>query len=122
MNKYRIHEPEEVTRLNIATVSEVVRAVIIEQCLQTIIGLWWLDGRSDIEDPSLADHTQAMTQVASSLRKVMGFAFSEQASAFVLSSFGPQVVWWTYWYMMPAIQMFVALSVLHSHHVACWLD
>jgi sphinganine C4-monooxygenase len=110
LNKYRIHESEEVTRLNIATVSEVVRAVIIEQC------------RSDIEDPSLADHTQAMTQLASSLRKAMGFAFSEQASAFVLSSFGPQVVWWTYWYMIPAIQMFVALSVLHSHRVTCLLN
>ena len=42
-------------RLNTHTVSEVVRAVIIEQFLQTVVGLWWLNGRSDVEDPSLAD-------------------------------------------------------------------
>lgn len=36
-------------RLNIPTVSEVVRAAIIEQFLQTVIELWWLNGRSDVE-------------------------------------------------------------------------
>jgi len=35
-------------RLNTPTVSEVARAAIIEQFLQTVIGLW-LNGRSDVE-------------------------------------------------------------------------
>ncbi|EEB86937.1 hypothetical protein MPER_15935, partial [Moniliophthora perniciosa FA553] len=45
LDKYRIHESEEVTRKNRVTRWEVVKAVVFQQVLQTLLGWFWIDER-----------------------------------------------------------------------------
>ncbi|ESK96399.1 sphingosine hydroxylase [Moniliophthora roreri MCA 2997] len=45
LDKYRIHESEEVTRKNRVTRWEVVKAVVFQHVLQTLLGWFWIDER-----------------------------------------------------------------------------
>lgn len=109
LNKYRVHEPEEITKLNRATVSEVVRAVFTEQILQTIAGLWWLGGRSDSEDATLVNHTRVMSSWAPFVFKLLQAVLGSRLATPAIHGFGVQLIWWWYWYIVPIFQMLAAL-------------
>ncbi len=111
LERYRLHESKEVTRLNRATVGEVVRAVVTEQVLQTAIGLWWLSGRSDVEDATKINHALRTSALLQNIQHIMHLLLGSGAGDKAFAHYGPQVAWWLYWYLVPGVQMFTALCV-----------
>lgn len=46
VEKYRMHESDEMKARNKVTPTEVLRAVFLQQVFQTALGYWWLDGEN----------------------------------------------------------------------------
>ena len=109
LEDYRIHEPDEVKRLNRATVGQVVRTVFTEQVLQTIIGSWWLSGRTATEDALTLNHVKAMEGLVPIVRNALALVLGPRNAEDALTMYGRSLIWWTYWWVVPALQMFVAL-------------
>ncbi|KAF8273125.1 sphingosine hydroxylase [Lactarius quietus] len=112
LDRYRIHSPSEVSTRNRATPSEVFRAVIVQQVFQTTLGYFWL---ADVPEPS--DHPAAMRAVARALSSPFGVLFLSEQAYFPLGFFddaSPRITYLLYWYIIPFIQIVVAMVVLDT--------
>ncbi|KAM0746718.1 hypothetical protein T439DRAFT_329422 [Meredithblackwellia eburnea MCA 4105] len=118
IEKYRIHplEIDNPDKKNRVTVPEVLKAVFVQQGIQTLLGLWWID-----EDHGAASsgtgvgHEQQVLvwarRVASLLRGVgvvgEGRAWLAKNETMVVT-----IAWYTYWYLIPVLQLFLAAFIL----------
>ena len=93
LDKYRIHPPEEITSRNRVTRAQVVRAVLIQQLGQVVVGLIALHTEAD---EGIPDHESA-------LRKLRERGLPNLASAEVV-----------YWILMPILRQVVAVFVLDA--------
>jgi sphinganine C4-monooxygenase len=96
LNRYRIHDSAEVASRNRASRLEVLLAVFVQQLIQTVLGLLWV---SEVTEHT--DHATAMRSIAHYLVSSLGL-FDEAA---------PQLAYLLYWWLIPAVQMFVAMCV-----------
>jgi sphinganine C4-monooxygenase len=98
LEKYRIHDSEEVKSRNLASRTEVICYVLAQQVLQVILGWFWLS--SDVrQDPAVG-----MVTVARVLKPVLEVVFGVQTTFALLST----VTYWTYWWFIPAVQFLYA--------------
>ena len=93
LDKYRIHPSEEITKRNRVTRAEVVRAVLIQQLGQVIVGLIALHTEAD---EGIPDHALA-------LQKLRDLGLPNLASAEVV-----------YWFLLPVLRQVVAVFVLDA--------
>lgn len=88
LDRYRMHEPEEITKRNKATIHQVIKAVLAQQVVQTLVGWLVLDSRE-------ADVPQDLERLA--------------------ASYGPSIgkagIYWLYWYIFPSIRLFFSTCV-----------
>jgi len=94
LDAYRIHPSEEVTRRNRVSRLQVVRAVLIQQLGQVLVGLVALHTEAD---EGIPDHALALRQ----LREKWGCP--NLASAEVV-----------YWFLLPVLRQVVAVFVLDA--------
>lgn len=106
LDKYRIHESEEVKSRNLATRWEVARAVLLQHATQTVLGLAWL-----IESPeiSVARCQSEMEALGRTLVWVVRHLLGEETGMKFLEQRGPGMTHWLYWWGIPAAQMLFAL-------------
>jgi sphinganine C4-monooxygenase len=90
LEKYRIHDSEEVQARNLATRSEVVWAVILQQVIQTALGLISL---SD-ESTHVVNHAQQLRRVASFLDSLAFTMFGERITPYILVHAANFLYWW----------------------------
>ena len=90
LEKYRIHDSKEVQALNLATRSEVVWAVILQQVIQTALGLISF---SD-ESTHVVNHAQKLRYVASSLDSLAFTTFGERIAPHTLVHATNFLYWW----------------------------
>lgn len=112
LDRYRIHDSAELSSRNRATPPEVFRAVIFQQVLQTTLGYLWLS-----EVPERLDHSMAMRAVARALSSfgVLFLPPSDGQAYPLLGLFKDASPWFAYllyWYIIPAVQIVVAMYVL----------
>lgn len=101
LEKYRIHESEEVKSKNRVSKTNVVMTVILQQIMQTLLGWWWLEDDAN----SKLDHTKSIQTIQSFLTQVVLRSLgSENAIRFVNSS-GPPLASWLYWWGIPCLQI-----------------
>jgi sphinganine C4-monooxygenase len=109
--KYRIHESEEVLARNRATVGEVIKAVVIQQVVQTALGMVWLESEEEILKREVwRDHTSDMKGLAGVLGSGLQVLLGEKtalAAARLLG--GEKITGWVYWWGVPLLQMGFAL-------------
>jgi sphinganine C4-monooxygenase len=111
LDKYRIHESEEVKSKNLATPWEVARAVLIQHATQTVLGLAWL-----IESPeiSVARCQSEMEGLGRTLVWIVRHLLGEETGMKFLELRGPGMTHWLYWWGIPAAQMLFALFIVDT--------
>jgi hypothetical protein len=107
LNKYRIHESEEVKSKNLVTKSQVVWAVIFQQVIQTGLGLAALSDDSS----HLVNHRLHLLRIASYVEHGLPWLSGNPKVLARITEF-------IYWWGIPALQflgaMYVSFNALHS--------
>jgi sphinganine C4-monooxygenase len=109
MEKYRIHESAEVTSRNLVTRWQVVKAVVFQQIIQTILGLLWVDSV-----PSAIDHGLQMKRIGNTIQSIVTSMVDEGVAKNVLKSFGPDCVYFIYWWGIPILQFLAAIFFIDT--------
>ena len=95
LNKYRIHPPEEIIKRNRVTRWDVVRAVLIQQLGQIVVGILFLAYEPDEIIP---DHDLAVRKL-----QLPPWNLPNLASAEVM-----------YWFLLPAMRQVIAVFLLDA--------
>jgi sphinganine C4-monooxygenase len=103
LEKYRIHESSEVKARNIATRSHVVCLVLLQQVLQTLLGLMWLS-----DGLKATNHTQHMQDYAMKLRPLLRWGIGGTQTEEIM----PDLVYFVYWWGIPGFQFLAAMYVV----------
>ncbi|SJX61560.1 related to SUR2-sphingosine hydroxylase [Sporisorium reilianum f. sp. reilianum] len=117
--RYRLHEPEEVTKRNRVSVSRVIVMVGVQQAIQTMLGLLLLDDDAVGFQQTFADHPAKILDIAAFLRsstaKLLGPSLEPTATKLL---FGGQdalsAAWWLYWWGIPTAQFWFAFFVMDA--------
>ena len=109
LEKYRIHDSEEVRARNLATRSEVVWAVILQQVIQTVLGLITLTDKST----HVVNHAQQLRRVASFLDSLSFTTFGERITPYILVHAANFLYWWG----VPIFQFLCAMY--EQSHLRC---
>jgi hypothetical protein len=108
----RIHESPETLSRNKCTVAEVVKAVVLQQVVQTILGLLWLESDEEIlHREVLKDHLGAMARLTPTVADGVLLLLGKRSGEQLLRSHGASLVRFVYWWGIPAAQLMFALYV-----------
>lgn len=99
--KHRIHESKEITSRNKVTISDVVKAVIIQQSIQTILGLSVLD--EEVHTTG-AVHAANLDRYSKWLAWTILSVFGSRSGQRIMLHYGPRLTLFTYWWFIPALQ------------------
>lgn len=111
----RIHESDAVKARNRATFWQVIRAVVLQQAVQTVFGLLILEGDESVLKTEInRDHVASMAYLAPRVADLVFLVLGKNTGLTVLDSYGPRIVNFVYWWGIPTFQMFFALSVSFS--------
>lgn len=108
LDRYRIHESDEVTSRNRVTPGQVFRAVILQQVVQTAIGFWWLDQAPTGDQ---VDHAANMLEYAPWLAWAAKLVLGEDAGAQLLASRGADGLYMLYWWAIPVAKFVLGMCV-----------
>ncbi|KAG2110323.1 fatty acid hydroxylase superfamily-domain-containing protein [Suillus discolor] len=111
LDKYRIHESEEVKSRNLATPWEVARAIIFQNVMQILVGFAWLTEPPAI---SVARCQSEMEGLGRTLVFVVPGLFGEETGMKILEQWGPGMTHWLYWWGIPAAQIFLAMFTVDT--------
>jgi sphinganine C4-monooxygenase len=104
IEKYRIHTLEEMKTKNKVSLYEVLRMVLVQQTLQTILGIMVLPS----EEPTAVNHLFMLQMYEENLYRYLAPIF-----ALGQSHITDEVVQWlayaAYWIVVPALHFFVAM-------------
>jgi len=113
IEKYRLHEPEEVTKRNKVTPTQVIRAVIFQQIFQTFLGVLYLE-----DDPigSIVnrDYLNEMKSCAFVISHLIRIILPPKHALWILARYGQQITQFTYWWTVPTLQFFWASFVMDT--------
>jgi sphinganine C4-monooxygenase len=93
---------------NLATRSEVVCAVLLQQAIQTILGLAWVTEDVHRGPGSWGGEMEAVGTV---LVRVVRSVLGKELGGKVLQANGPDIVYFLYWWGIPAAQFCLAMYV-----------
>lgn len=105
----RIHESEEVLARNKVTVAQVIRAVLWQQVVQTLLGLWWLEDDGPTGSDPYYESIHSMAKLAPTVAKGVFILLGPKTGEHVLRNYGEALVRWVYWWGIPSAQMWLAL-------------
>lgn len=106
LDKYRIHESDEVKSRNRATRSQVFWAVILQHTSQTVLGYYWLS------DPPKISPSKCVTEmgaVGRTLVRLVRWAIGPDVGSYFLDLRGADITYWLYWWGIPAAQLLFSL-------------
>ncbi|KAF5316511.1 hypothetical protein D9619_006163 [Psilocybe cf. subviscida] len=106
LDKYRIHPSEEVSKRNMVTRAEVIWAVIIQQVIQTAMGLAWL---SD-EAKHIVDHAQELQRLVDFMQPAFAVVLGHNVSPLLLARTAHFVYWWG----IPGAQLLFAMFIIDT--------
>jgi sphinganine C4-monooxygenase len=106
LEKYRIHDSPEVQSRNRATRLEVVWAVVVQQIIQSILGIFWI---SDDGHSAGASHRIKMEGIADFLVAVVNLCIGGKMANAVLDERGSDIVYFIYWWGIPVAQFTFAM-------------
>ncbi|TDL22259.1 sphingosine hydroxylase [Rickenella mellea] len=109
LDKYRIHESKEVTSRNLVTPGQVVRAVVLQQVIQTALGFLVLE-----EQAERVDHAGKMRSLSGTIGNVLAVLVGQKGGMSLLQEKGVEITWFTYWWAIPTAQFFLAIFIMDS--------
>ncbi|KAG5637692.1 hypothetical protein H0H81_003608 [Sphagnurus paluster] len=105
LDKYRIHDSEEVKSRNRATRSQVIWAVLFQQLLQTLLGLFWLANQE-----TTTHHVEEMQTLARHVLPTVQWVVGVQNVPAVLGD----LVYYLYWWAIPTVQFIIAMFIIDT--------
>ena len=111
LEKYRLHESEEVKSRNLVSRIDVIWAVFLQHIIQTALGLVFIDERGN---EASYDHPAGMRAAAPWVVQAVRVLCGPKASEQLLANYGPQLVHATYWWLIPSAQFIFALLVMDT--------
>lgn len=111
LDKYRIHQSEEVTSRNRATRTEVFWAVVLQHTIQTVLGYAWF---AEIPRVSPTACYNQMAVVAKTLVRVTRIVLGSSTADAFLQHRGSDITHWLYWWGIPAGQFLLALFIIDT--------
>lgn len=111
LDKYRLHDSAETKSKNLATPSQVFWAVLLQQAIQTGLGLLWVD---DHEPLTAEMRTEAMHRVGVVVMDVAWAVLGKRIGTKFLTARGADTVYFVYWWAIPTIQFFFAMYVTRA--------
>ncbi|KAI9603830.1 hypothetical protein H4Q26_003434 [Puccinia striiformis f. sp. tritici PST-130] len=102
IEKYRLHEPAELTKRNKVTPAQVIKAVILQQLIQTALGLFYLD--SSPSDILNRDYLQEIKNYAPTISLIIRILLPPKHANWVLINYGQSLTQWAYWWGLPILQ------------------
>jgi sphinganine C4-monooxygenase len=106
--KYRIHESADVKGRNLATRSQVVWAVLLQQAIQTLLGLAWV---TEGVHKGPGSWRGEMDDIGIVLVRVVTSVLGRELGGQVLQAKGPDLGYFLYWWGIPAAQFCLAMHV-----------
>lgn len=113
LDKYRIHEAAEVKSRNRATRSQVIWAVLLQQAIQTALGVYWMADGAHSEKGRWQQEIQA---TGSMLVSVVNGVLGKKIGTKVLRTQGVDMVYFLYWWGIPIAQVVFAMCVNRFVH------
>ncbi|KAI0955160.1 hypothetical protein AcW1_006828 [Taiwanofungus camphoratus] len=110
LDKYRIHESEEVTKRNLVTRMQVVRAVLLQQVVQTIIGLFWME---DTVSGAGVDHVGAMLRMAPTFTSAL-LVLGDKEGGRMMETNGAVLLYTLYWWAIPIAKFVLGMFIIDS--------
>ena len=107
--KYRLHEPQEISKRNRVTAKRVVFMVLLQQFIQTILGLLMLDGDEVSEMQVFQDHKGNVASIGVKVAKMIFSVAGFSTGSRILHMLGPNFANWVYWWAIPTLQFAWAL-------------
>lgn len=101
LEKYRIHESEEAKSKNLVSRSHVVRAVFVQQVIQTLIGLLWMS-----EERTSSNHAKGMWEIETLFQYPCLGKLGRAAL--------PQLAYMIYWWIIPIGQLLFAMFAIDT--------
>ncbi|TFK94115.1 sphingosine hydroxylase [Polyporus arcularius HHB13444] len=111
LDKYRLHESEEVKSRNLVTRTDVVIAVVFQHIVQTAIGYLWVE---DKPAGAQIDHLANMVQMAPYLERVATGVLGKEAGAQLLASRGADGLYSVYWWAIPVAKFFLGMFIIDT--------
>ena len=108
LEKYRIHESAEVKNRNLATRSQVVWAVIIQQVIQTMLGYLCV-GERPLVTPAIRG--RQIETIGVWVVKAIQTLLGKEMGSRLLQLKGPDLVYFIYWWGIPITQFVAAMCV-----------
>lgn len=106
LKPYRIHESEEVRSKNLVTKWQVIKTVLVQHAVQTLLGYLALEG----DEVVVTDHKAQMVRLSPILVQGsllwLGDPLVAQAK---LEKYGPTIIHFVYWWLIPTAQIIFAL-------------
>src|SRR5882762_8431118 len=90
LERFRIHDSVEVSSRNLASRFQVLRAVILQQVIQTVLGIFWLEG-DDVRHS--IDHPMEVRKMERALGAMLSSFVGSGISSTVHSNAGPWLAW-----------------------------
>ncbi|KZP26681.1 hypothetical protein FIBSPDRAFT_887171 [Athelia psychrophila] len=126
LEKYRLHDSAEVKSKNLATRSQVIWAVILQQVIQTGLGLVWVTEGKHVTSQT---RTDAMHWIGEVVMDIAWTVLGKRLGTKFLHARGADAVYFVYWWAIPAAQFFLAMFVIDTWqyflhrlmHVNKWL-
>ncbi|KAI0653440.1 sphingosine hydroxylase [Cubamyces menziesii] len=111
LDKYRIHESEEVKSRNLVSRQDVLIAVVFQHVVQTVLGYWWID-----EKPvgAQVDHLSAILRLAGPMSWIVRSVCGEELGGQLLSTKGAQGLYTLYWWAIPAAKLLLGMFIIDT--------
>lgn len=106
LDKHRLHESAEVKTRNLVTRAQVIKAVIFQQAIQTLLGVFWMT-----EHGGTVDHPVEMQKLAIGMAKVLSWFADAKTVQGLLDTAGGEFAYYAYWWFIPAAQFLFAAYV-----------
>ncbi|KDQ61648.1 hypothetical protein JAAARDRAFT_54994 [Jaapia argillacea MUCL 33604] len=109
LDAYRIHESSEVKARNLASRSQVVKAVLFQQVIQTLLGYYWIAGKESVAG---MDHAVAMLRVSDTMESILRLVVGDVLVGEILK--GGALVYYTYWWAIPIAQLLFGMFIIDT--------
>ncbi|ORY76233.1 hypothetical protein BCR35DRAFT_305868 [Leucosporidium creatinivorum] len=113
LQRYKLHEPEEVVSKNRVTVKEVIKAVLVQQVLQTVLGLLWLEEDDPLKGP-FRNHKRELQTYGYWVGRVVMGVLGKKMGGQLWKAQGAELTSWVYWWGVPIAQYLFAAFVLDA--------
>lgn len=104
LDRYRIHDSAEIKARNLVTRTSCVLWVAFQQVIQTAMGWYWID-----EDAGLPGVLTDISSIRNATTFCARLLLGETTAARFLHAYGPQSVWFIYWWGIPLTQLVFAM-------------